>query len=495
MRLLLIVVFHFCRLPATAADLPAGPARSFTARALDARTRAKLVWTGFDLEPLLINFPGTGTVLLDDAALPSGFALARPGVSFKPGRFDQTSARFAADVTLDGRSAFFFRYDEKAGDRSETILLIHEAFHKFQGKRWPTKRTEVDRSEFSALAADDAGRIAYATHIENAALFHALASPEHFLDEARTFVALRRKRLAAMDRSLSQALMELETREGCAEYVALLAALKTPMDAGATSTFLAPTLAGALLGAAALDVAAAQRLDPSVYGSGPAQMLILDRLKAPWKDRVARGETIFAVMLDAISTDDEARRVKLALERWGDRGLERALRKPHRNVASAPEELWASFSRSTQSRVLFKIWDIHASPALLFAGSSQPLMGPERSRLYAGISEASLPAIEGISVTFRRTWVRSGRGQEQKRVGRMDQYPVEVEALFPEPALRRLRVDGKPFSPGATRRAFRTLEWTSPNIDLRISRPGSIVQTEGKVLVEIDPPIDRRPNH
>lgn len=492
MKLLLLAACIFIHPPAMAADLPAGPARSFTSRVLDTRTRAKIVWPGFDLAPLLINFPGTGTVLLDDSASPPGFVRARSGVSFKPGRFEMTSARFEVDVPLDGRSAFFFRYDEKAGDRSEAVLLIHEAFHKFQGTDWPPKRSAVDRSELSALAADKAGRIAYAVHIENAALFQALASPDRFLDEARTFVALRRKRLAEMDRSLSDALAELETREGCAEYVALLTAMKTPMGAGATATFLAPTLAGALFSFADPDVVAAQRLDPSVYGSGPAQMLILDRLKAPWKDRVARGETIFAVMLDAVSTDDEAGRVKRALARWGDAGLERALRNSRRDVASDPDELWASFSRSTQSRVLFRIWDAKASPALSFTGALKPLVGPQRSSLYAGIEEASLPALAGVSATFRWTWVRTGYGQEQKRVGRMEQYPVEVEVLAPEPALWRLRVDNKPLSLGATRRAFRTLEWASPHIDLIISRPGSIVQTEGRVIVEIDPPLPKR---
>lgn len=491
MKLLLPAACLFLCLPAAAAELQTGPVRIFTARVLDAWARARTVWPGFDLAPLLLNFPRTGTVLLDDGAPPPDFSRMRPGMSFRPGHFALTAARFAVDVPLDERSAFFFRYDEKAGDRNETILLIHEAFHKFQGKKWPAKPAAIERSALSALPADEAGRIAYAVHIENVALFQALASPESFLDEARTFVALRSKRLATMDRALSDALIELETREGCAEYVALLAALNTPMDAGARATFLAPALAGALFSFADPDVAAAQQLDPSVYGSGPAQLLILDRLRAPWKDRVARGESIFSVMLDAVSTDDESRRVKRAMARWGDPGLEHALREPRPDIASDPDELWTNFSRSTQARVLFKIWDANASPALTFSGSSQPLMGPERSSLYSGIAEASLPATPGISATFRWTSVRSGYGKEQKRVGRMDQHPVEVETLLPEPALGRLRADGKPFSPGATKRSFRTLEWTSPHIDLAISRPGSVVQAEGKVVVEIDPPHGR----
>jgi hypothetical protein len=482
MMLLLLAACLSPNMSVMAADLPASEVRGFTARILDARARAKDVWPGFDLAraPLLINFPGTGTVLLDDAGPPAGFVRVRSGLFFKPGRFDQTSARFDADVPLGGRSAFFFRHDANAGDRSEILLLVHEAFHKFQGIGRPA-------AEQRALTPDEVGRIAYASHIENIALFQALASPDRFLDEARTFVALRRKRLAVMDRSHAEALLELETREGCAEYVAQRTALKTPLEASAAAAFLTPALAGALFGFADLDADATQRLDASVYGSGPAQMLILDRLRTPWKDRVAHGETIFAVMLDAISTDDEASRTKRAYSLWGDDGLERALRAPRKDAANAPDELWASFTRAPQPRILLKIWDAKVSSGLTFTGS-RPIMGPERSWLYAGIEEASLPVMDGVSATFRRTSVRSGSGREQKRVGRMDQYPVEVEALLPEPALWRLRMDGKPFSLGATKKAFRTLEWTSPHVDLVISRPGSITQTDGRVLVEIDPP-------
>lgn len=488
MKPLLLAAGLFLSLSAKAADVSTGPVASFTARVRDARARAKAVWPGFDLAPLLISFPGGGTVFLDDAASPRGFARLDSGVSFKPGRFDLIAARFAVDVPFNGRSAFFFRFDEKAGDRSEAKLLVHEAFHKFQNNNWPARRGVVDRSSLASLPADEAGRIAYAAHIENVALFQALASPDRFLDEARTFVALRRRRLAAMDRSLSDALLELETSEGSAEYVALRSTLKSPLDAGASAIFLAPSLAGALFSFADLDVGAAQRLDPSVYGSGPAQMLILDRLRAPWKDRVARGETIFAVMLDAVSTDNEPQRVSRAFARWGDEGLERSLRVPLQNIGSDPDELWANFSRSTQSRVLIIIWDAKASPGLAFTGSAQPVIGPNRSSLYAAIEEASLAMLDGVSVTFRRTSVRSGSGSEQKRVGRMEQYPVEIEALLPSPEFRSLHVDGRPFSLGPTRKAFRKLEWNAPHVEIIISRPGSIVRIDGRVIVEVDPP-------
>ena len=170
------LLFAACLCPsvlATAAELPAGPVRSFTAQVLDARRRAIDIWPGFDLTkaPVLIHFPGAGTVLLDDAAPPEGFVRARPGVFFKPGRFDPTSARFEAHLPLGERFAFFFRYDLKAGDREEITLLVHEAFHKFQD----TPRPAAERR---ALSADEAGRSAYASHIENIALFQALASPD-----------------------------------------------------------------------------------------------------------------------------------------------------------------------------------------------------------------------------------------------------------------------------------------------------------------------------
>lgn len=474
---------------ANAIALPAGPVRDFTEQVLEARARAKDVWPGFDLAgmPLLLHFPGKGTVLLNDGGRPEGFSRVGEGTSFKPGRFELTSARFDADVPFNGRSTFFFRHDSAATDRSEVELLVHESFHKFQGM--PPSAT--DQGFFASIAPKAAGRIAYGAHIENSALFQALASPDRFLDEAKTFVALRRKHLAAMDPPVAAALLEQETREGSAEYVALRSGIKNPLDAGAAAMLLAPRLAGALTVFAELGARAPERLAPSLYGSGPAQMLILDRLRSPWKDRIARGETIFAVMQDAVGADDESGRVKRALARWGDSGLERSLRSPRKEPSDEPQAQWASFDGSTQQRVVLKIWDGKVSSSLSFSGSKQPLVGPERSSLYAGIAEASLHATPGISVTFRRTSVRSGHGHDQKRVGRMEQFPVEIEALLPDSTAGHLRVDGRPFSPGAAKRTFQRLEWTSPHIDLMISRPGSIVRTMGRVIVEIDPPRDR----
>lgn len=482
MKLLILAAGLCLFMPAMAADLPAGPVRGFTAQIIDARARAKVVWPGFDLfrDPILIHYPETGTVLLDDAAPPAGFVRMRPGVSYKPGRFALTAARFETKLPFRGRSAFFFRYDSNEGYRAETVLLVHEVFHKHQA--------ESRALEIRPLPADEAGKAAYAAHIENAALFQALASPDRFLDEARTFVALRRKRLAIMDRFQADALLAQETREGSAEYVALRSSLEGLLDPGPAATILTPPLADALFAFTRFDADAAGRLQVSVYGSGPAQMLILDRLRAPWKDRVARGEAIFAVMLDAVSSDGEAGRIKRALARWGDPGLELALRTPRTAVANEPDELWATFARSPQPRLLLRIWDAAATPGLYFSGERMPVSGPARATLYANMAEASMHTLPGVSATFRRTSVRSGSGKDQRRVGRMDQFPVEIEALLPAPALWRLRADGKDFTLGATKRVFRTLEWTSPNIDLVILRPGSITHGEGRVLVEVDPP-------
>lgn len=485
MRWMLLAVSLFQGGLAAAADLPIGAVRDFTAQVLNARERARDVWPGFDLtkDPLLIHYPGKGTVLLGEGAPPQEFSRVGPSVYFKPGRFDLTFARFDVDVPLGGRSAFFFRHDEANMDRGEVELLVHEAFHKFQG----TKRTPSDRSAFAALSRSEAGRTAYASHVENAALFQALASPDRCLEEARTFVALRRKRLSSMDSSLRTALLELETFEGSAEYVALRAGFKAPLDANAASTFLAPYLARTLFIFAELDAVAAERLDPSVYGSGPAQMLILDRLRAPWKERVAHGETIFSVMLDAVSTDDEAGRVKRAFDLWGDAGLEGALAVPRKGAASNPAELWAGFNRSNEPRVLLRIWDATASAELSFVGSALPLIGPGRSSLYSGIAEASLHTMDGLTVTFRQTSVRTGYGREQRRVGRMDQHPVEIEFLAPEPDQWRILADGKQFTVGTTTTNFRTLEWTSSHISLIASRPGSIVRADGRITIVIEP--------
>lgn len=451
--------------------------REFTDGVHAIERRVGRLWPGFRLRrPIVIDFPGDGLVHIGHPPPSSGFRPMGSEAYFKEGGKSDIDAAFVANFPIGGTPAFLLKFRPYERTSELYALLVHELFHAFQDTAWPA----ASAAALSKLdqASDDS------SYLENRALLEALTLTDNFAERARLFSALRRRRHLRSSGPGVRAELTTETREGAAEYVAQLALIPDTSDPFARAIVMSRSIGLKLLLAAPPDPAPGAIA--SLYGSGAAQMLLLDRIGVPWKARVEKGEAVYDVFTEYFPPEAAAARIAEAVASWSDPALERALRE-NGPAAGAADDSWKRFERSASPRLTIVIWDSKIPASLAFTGSAHPIPGDGRSTLYEEIIAGTFTRGEELSGTFRRTSVKAVYGPRQRMIGRMRQHPVIFEALLDDknPALV---IDDKEQRRLPQRASFKSLSWESPHLSLRSKRRGKLSRVGSDIYIEIEPP-------
>jgi hypothetical protein len=316
------------RRPATEAgtDQASGSISSGVLRAAEAISRNHSVWPGFDPEDqvlLAVVKPDGPVFLIGDPAPPSDYRWldARRRIAVREGRPpDSLLAALRLNLDWNGRTGGATAVTTSRNEAEHidvATVLLHEGFHTYQHRVNARSRDRFNGSSSPAFPDSSVDALAQ-LNLEGTYLGRALLAtkPETARALARTAVALRIHRCAALGAKECAQERSTEQSEGTAVYVA------TAM-LGGTLGVGDPLLWRDSLARALARVREPQRLERwYFYDSGHAWLLLLDRFGASgWKSRVETSspDEVLADALGVTTTEADSL-VQVARESglWSD---------------------------------------------------------------------------------------------------------------------------------------------------------------------------------
>ena len=292
----------------TAASVPGDSMLVSVASAVETSAPAvAAVWTGYwsPRPPLLLYRTGGPALLLTDAAPDSGdwrpVRNARLPASSRPafaggGALPGLVGNFDLAYEVGSLEAVAIPADDSVPATLRT--LYHEAFHRYQQEHFAATLGAAALTPLEEPPLD-AAVIGAAAFVGMAAL-DALRAPRSDAPEiVRRYLAVRGARSAAAPVATTASELNVERKEGSAEYVGAYAtALAMGVDPDGTVATRAQGLLSVDLDAAlGGDVHARNRM--RLYGTGLAAAVLLDRLEIPWKQRLEEGASFYGLLAEA----------------------------------------------------------------------------------------------------------------------------------------------------------------------------------------------------
>jgi hypothetical protein len=233
------------------------------------RIAAQNLWPGFEPATTPVEFfDGTNTYLLSHPSPPDGFrpVAGQQNVNLYPGQHDTVRANTGTLVSGVPTATADLTDNTSPADVL-AALLVHEAFHVFQAKRYPKwGGNEVDLFTYPV---DNAELLAQ-RRLESTALVRALGTQDQKDAScwAAAALAIRSRRFAGLPATAAAYERGVELREGLAQFVQFKSIGK---PATLTAEDFPPAQA---------------QVRQRAYASGQALALLLDRLDSTWKSRL-----------------------------------------------------------------------------------------------------------------------------------------------------------------------------------------------------------------
>ncbi|MGD0437554.1 MAG: hypothetical protein ABSB86_13925, partial [Bryobacteraceae bacterium] len=227
------------------------------------------LWPGFEPASVPVEFfDGANTYLFNHPSPPDGFrpVAGQQNVYVYPGQHETVRANTGTEVNgVPTATADLSGNTSAANVRA--ALLIHEAFHVFQAKRYP--KAVANEVDLFTYPVDNADLLAL-RRLESAALVRAVEAEARKDTScwAATAMTLRGKRFAGLPATAAAYERGAELHEGLAQYVEFKSIDK---PAALTSEDFPPGQAN---------------VRQRAYASGQTLALLLDRLDATWKSRL-----------------------------------------------------------------------------------------------------------------------------------------------------------------------------------------------------------------
>jgi len=238
------------------------------------RVCARPFWPGF--EPCripLVIFDGKRTWLFRHPAPPSEFAEfpGNPALRTYEGRHAAVRANTSVDLAGVSSAAAIFQ-GSSVDSKTLAALLVHEAFHVFEGKKHPG--WAANEADLFLYPVEEARPLAL-RRLESIALRRGLAagSPKLTAGWAARALQARRERFALLPASAWGYERGTEMKEGLARYVQWLAGGTEPLFPAAEFP--------------------ASAVRDRAYSSGAAMALLLDILDPAWKARLEEKDSAF----------------------------------------------------------------------------------------------------------------------------------------------------------------------------------------------------------
>lgn len=296
------------RRPATVSDTP--PEADSLSRLI--RTAARVervvprldsVWPGFwPAGQAYLIYDGRTAVLVADDRPPAAWRPVDPGrlpgvlcgmAYRRSGPLPSLTGNFDMEYPVGEGSAAAVPW---SGGMFRTLsLLFHERFHAFQQERFtPTRGAgELGQQEETFLSAASVGgpRFRAMAEVERRLLRDALAAsdPERTRAILRSYLAVRDERMAGAEEEVRRAEINVERKEGSAEYVGFTAAtVATGAGRQRVRKALDERLAMAL-DTTRLGSGAYAQFRARLYGTGGALAWLLEEMVPDWRSRLAEG--------------------------------------------------------------------------------------------------------------------------------------------------------------------------------------------------------------
>jgi hypothetical protein len=234
------------------------------------------VWPGFDPArfSLLLIEPSDGSALmLGQAAIEADWDAESGGLW--SGKLAAPLGLTSPTIDASGRPIALVAAEKILGLPSDqmTAVLVHEIFHAFWVDRGLPNAEELEVGSLPRPSADELATI----RLEGRALAAALAADERrTADLARAFLALRQRRRQLTPEPRMSVAEDWERYEGLAEYAGLVTAWRL------SGIPLAPDSWRERLGSLAPAPFGLDREQSALLGGALA--LLLDRLRADWKE-------------------------------------------------------------------------------------------------------------------------------------------------------------------------------------------------------------------
>lgn len=437
--------------------------------------RTNSVWPGYSVyfEPLLIQFPGVGALLINQPVPPEGFAQAvsvapelRPAAALPLFFISESSvtarypaSNYTAAYKFNGKETIFFRY----GPDSEDIL-IHEAFHKYQHKYFKVDRTgDLWFDDFSAETI--AGMYLEQLFLAKAFLFDGDLS-----ENVKYFIALRASREANTGKKEIDWENYQEMIEGTAKYVETMARL---MKAGENVSDPSEQVK-----------LAARLLEPlnrfslakgRYYHTGLAQGIILDKTGGDWKKEVESGKYLFDILKTRfpMTAAERAGKAKHIFRGSLYAGYLKSARSIKTDVLRSKASDLRGFRGKDADRFIINNYGIRNAPGMMFSGFPVDVGdGMTASKAdYIEFSETD----SGILV--RDSYV--GIKKEQVLGYSYDYQKIEI---VPKEISRiEVTLDGKESAQPPEYQEFKTIELRSASLSVKARIPGSW-RKQGKII-------------
>ena len=422
-------------------------------------TALSRLWPGY--------WPEGQAFILHDPAVGAVFAAgASPqGPSFRPGPLAGADAVFQLDYPSGAPNTVAYRV---AGPESDLETLFHEQFHDFQRSafRWrgPGAGEYVDPG-----LIPDKPQFTADVEVERRVLADALLAGDDRsrVQLVRTWLTLRRERLAALDDAIAVIEAEREWTEGTAFYVGLQAsALVHGKDPHAVRDRLIGELRGNL--AARPGGFISNWFRWRAYGVGGAQAWLLDALGPPdWRQRIEAGQRLDWLLEQAVGRAPP-RFARDARRRYNLTGLRAALANA---LSSAPP--------TVSSRAEF----LALAPRRLVLEMDVPFARGEGLGT-SFWSDGMTPLAEGVlALPHADYFIATGEGVRLKTQGLSVLHETPVQVRVGRPIRFRYTVLLPDFT---GLEALTALPAGEHALDgLRLEAPGLEMEAPGRVRVEV----------
>lgn len=443
------------------------------------------LWPGFTIPPVLFYFRDEQVQVLFNANFtPTGFTAITHGrekLYYRKTNMAAPNDHFAFSYNFQGKKVTLWNIYGFADIKSETDILFHESFHIYQDNRF------IIKNRVSAPPAALSTETIAAYYLEDMLIKTALlTSGSERQETMRDFVCFRQSRYKNERSAVTGYEEYKETIEGTAQYVGLKSTIQPGLNAAdAAAILIYPAMEERAMSGM---FAYAQRNEPRFYDTGAAQMLMLDSINTPWKQRLEKGESIFSVVKDYFPGNNCGSRIRAMRTQYDWESL---VKIAGENTVTANIQDTAIATNLAENPAGRKL-AIQAPPDVFSAHPPQSY-GPtiklaENKTLYT-FADLDVPETNKFRLQVKNMPLTCAQSTETFKVKNSTVYATVYEVTFSADSSLTLTLDGKSTTEqtiGQKQIPFKSIEIKNARIALRAMRGGTIQQTGNILRVAFD---------
>ena len=460
----------------------------FAAALIDRNNVSQDIWNGYAVKkPILIYFePFKKLLLIDHPNPPPDFIrLNRTEfrghkVFYKNAKFENIKSHFNIDYDFSEKKIVYWRIADLFSLELEMDIFFHENFHVFQkinftGSVMPPPEPEKMSTK---VLAD--------YYIEDALLKRCLLSEGRELQYcAEDIVTFRERRYKNSPKELIEFEQFKERIEASAQYIGVISRLPSDVDIYSRTLLAAPTL----LREFSSTGFSYNLADNSYrfYYTGAIQMIILDKLRIPWKERLQKGESIYNIFKEYFPADKPSARRRKIAETFDASELTQIAEADKAVLEEAKFSGVSMAEGERRSKLTVSV------PADVHAGGPQAHSVPvslPNGDIYYPAAWFDIQEKNNFTMTVVNLPMVMGAGKRGVKKGNTVIYPNEYSVFLFEDSRLSIKVNDREVELSQLKdrvpAKFKTLDMRDENIVLKTSRAGVLFKEGSAIRVEFN---------